>query len=133
MDDGFKRDLRNYPLYFLLWTVLGLFYFSQGVTQRLVAHDRTLGERRSAVATRNATCSCGQLRLIVRISLCYCLACSNAAEACSGRKHAFIVTILLLTATPHGHSRERQRRHRHLPFLPPLTMTAQSNIWTGAP
>jgi len=33
MEDGFRRNLRNYPLYFLLWTVLGLFYFSQGLTQ----------------------------------------------------------------------------------------------------
>src|SRR5215471_2132132 len=41
MENGFKRDLRNYPLYFLLWTVLGLFYFSQGMTQRLVSHDPT--------------------------------------------------------------------------------------------
>jgi two-component system LytT family sensor kinase len=41
MDNAFKRDLRNYPLYFLLWTVLGLFYFSQGVTQRLFGHDPT--------------------------------------------------------------------------------------------
>ena len=41
MDNAFKRDLRNYPLYFLLWTVLGLFYFSQGVTQKLLGHDPT--------------------------------------------------------------------------------------------
>src|SRR5215475_13236691 len=41
MENSFKRDLRNYPLYFLLWTVLGLFYFSQGLTQRLVSHDPT--------------------------------------------------------------------------------------------
>jgi signal transduction histidine kinase len=41
MENGFKRDLRNYPLYFLLWTVLGLFYFSQGLTQRLLTHDLT--------------------------------------------------------------------------------------------
>jgi two-component system, LytTR family, sensor kinase len=41
MENAFKRDLRNYPLYFLLWTVLGLFYFSQGLTQRLVTHDPT--------------------------------------------------------------------------------------------
>lgn len=31
--------MRNYPLYFLLWTVAGLFYFSQGLAQRLVSHD----------------------------------------------------------------------------------------------
>ena len=41
MDNAFKRDLRNYPLYFLLWTVLGLFYFSQGLTQRLRLNDPT--------------------------------------------------------------------------------------------
>lgn len=39
METAFKRDLRNYPLYFLLWTVLGLFYFTQGITQRLISHD----------------------------------------------------------------------------------------------
>lgn len=39
--NSIKRDLRNYPLYFLLWTVLGLFYFSQGLTQRLVSYDPT--------------------------------------------------------------------------------------------
>ena len=41
MQNGFKRDLRNYPLYFLLWTVLGFFYFSQGMTQKLLWHDPT--------------------------------------------------------------------------------------------
>jgi len=41
MENSFKRDLRNYPLYFLLWTLLGLFYFSQGLAQRLVSHDPT--------------------------------------------------------------------------------------------
>ena len=41
MENGLKRDLRNYPLYFLLWTVLGLFYFSQGLAQRIVWHDPT--------------------------------------------------------------------------------------------
>lgn len=41
MENAFKRDLRNYPLYFLLWTVLGLFYFSQGLAQRFVFHDPT--------------------------------------------------------------------------------------------
>jgi two-component system, LytTR family, sensor kinase len=39
MENRFKRDLRNYTLYFLLWTAAGLFYFSQGLTQRLVRHD----------------------------------------------------------------------------------------------
>lgn len=41
MESSFRRDVRNYPLYFLLWTVAGLFYFSQGLTQRLVSHDNT--------------------------------------------------------------------------------------------
>lgn len=41
MENALKRALKKYPLYFLLWTVLGLFYFSQGVTQRLVSHDTT--------------------------------------------------------------------------------------------
>lgn len=39
MDNSFKNDVKNYPLYFLLWTGFGLFYFSQGLTQRLVFHD----------------------------------------------------------------------------------------------
>jgi two-component system LytT family sensor kinase len=41
MENSFKHDVRNYPLYFLLWTLFGLFYFSQGMTQRLVFHDPT--------------------------------------------------------------------------------------------
>lgn len=41
MENSFKHDVRNYPLYFLLWTLFGLFYFSQGLTQRLVSHDST--------------------------------------------------------------------------------------------
>ena len=41
MANEFKNDLRRYPLYILLWTVPGLFYFSQGLTQRLVSHDPT--------------------------------------------------------------------------------------------
>jgi hypothetical protein len=41
MEKAFKRDLRNYRLYFLLWTVFGLFYFSQGMTQNLIRHDPT--------------------------------------------------------------------------------------------
>lgn len=39
MENSFKHDVKNYPLYFLLWTILGLFYFSQGLTQRIVFHD----------------------------------------------------------------------------------------------
>jgi two-component system, LytTR family, sensor kinase len=41
MESSFKHDVRNYRLYFLLWTLLGLFYFSQGLTQRLVFRDPT--------------------------------------------------------------------------------------------
>src|SRR5882757_393818 len=41
MESTFKRDLRNSPMYFLLWTVLGVFYASQSMTQRLVSHDPT--------------------------------------------------------------------------------------------
>jgi signal transduction histidine kinase len=39
MDNSFKRDLRNYRLYFVLWTGLGLFNFTHGLTQRLILHD----------------------------------------------------------------------------------------------
>jgi two-component system, LytTR family, sensor kinase len=39
MDRTLKHDLRSYPLYFLIWTVLGLFYFSQGLTQSFLRHD----------------------------------------------------------------------------------------------
>lgn len=39
MENAYKRELRRSPLYLLLWTVLGLFYFSQGLTQRLASHD----------------------------------------------------------------------------------------------
>jgi signal transduction histidine kinase len=39
MDEELKRSLRRYPLYFLLWTGYGLFYFSQGLTQRLLSRD----------------------------------------------------------------------------------------------
>lgn len=36
-----KRDLRNYGLIFLAWTVVGLFFFSQGLTQKLFTRDPT--------------------------------------------------------------------------------------------
>ncbi len=39
MDNALKRDLRRYPLYFLIWTVLGLFFFSQGLTEKWFSHD----------------------------------------------------------------------------------------------
>jgi two-component system LytT family sensor kinase len=37
----YKRDLRTYGLYFLAWTVFGLFFFSQGLTQKFFSHDPT--------------------------------------------------------------------------------------------
>jgi two-component system LytT family sensor kinase len=36
-----KRDLRTYGLYFLAWTAVGLFFFSQGLTQKLFSRDPT--------------------------------------------------------------------------------------------
>jgi signal transduction histidine kinase len=39
MDGAVRRVLRAYPLYFLIWTAVGLFYFSQGLTQRLLRDD----------------------------------------------------------------------------------------------
>ena len=36
-----KRDLRNYGLIFLAWTVVGLFFFTQGLTQKLFSRDPT--------------------------------------------------------------------------------------------
>jgi two-component system LytT family sensor kinase len=36
-----KSDLRTYALFFLAWTVVGLFFFSQGLTQKLFSHDPT--------------------------------------------------------------------------------------------
>ena len=41
MDNAVKCDLRRYPLYFLIWTVFGLFFFSQGLTQKFFTHDPT--------------------------------------------------------------------------------------------
>ncbi len=35
------HHLRTYGWYFLGWTVFGLFFFSQGITQKLVSHDPT--------------------------------------------------------------------------------------------
>jgi two-component system LytT family sensor kinase len=36
-----RRSLRNYAWYFLVWTVIGLFFFSQAVTQKFVSHEPT--------------------------------------------------------------------------------------------
>ena len=41
MESALKRDLRNYPLYFLIWTIIGVFFFSQGLTQKVFSHDST--------------------------------------------------------------------------------------------
>jgi two-component system, LytTR family, sensor kinase len=35
------RDLRRYALYFLIWTVIGLFFFSQAIAQKFVSHEPT--------------------------------------------------------------------------------------------
>ncbi|MBZ5594167.1 MAG: histidine kinase [Acidobacteriia bacterium] len=36
-----KRNFRTYALVFLAWTVVGLFFFSQGLTQKLFSRDPT--------------------------------------------------------------------------------------------
>jgi len=41
MESALRRDLRRYPLYFLIWTILGLFYFSRGLTHRVLYNDPT--------------------------------------------------------------------------------------------
>jgi two-component system, LytTR family, sensor kinase len=41
MESALKRDLRNYPLYFLIWTIIGVFFFSQGLSQKFFSHDPT--------------------------------------------------------------------------------------------
>ncbi|HEY6348846.1 MAG TPA: histidine kinase [Candidatus Angelobacter sp.] len=41
MSSLLKRALRAYAIYFSLWTVLGLFFFSQALTQKLYFHDPT--------------------------------------------------------------------------------------------
>ena len=41
MGKAFKRDLRNYPLYFLIWTIIGVFFFSQHLSQKFFSHDPT--------------------------------------------------------------------------------------------
>jgi|SRR5271169_2987346 len=41
MESALKRDLRNYPLYFLIWTIIGVFFFSQGLVQNFFSHDPT--------------------------------------------------------------------------------------------
>ena len=41
MESTLKRDLRNYPLYFLIWTIIGIFFFSQALSQRFFSRDPT--------------------------------------------------------------------------------------------
>lgn len=40
-DTSFKHYVRKYPLYFLLWTVVAVFQFTKGFTQRLGPHNAT--------------------------------------------------------------------------------------------
>ena len=40
-DGSLLRDLRHWPLYFGLWTLVGFFYYSENLTQRLLGQDRT--------------------------------------------------------------------------------------------
>jgi two-component system, LytTR family, sensor kinase len=39
MKSSMARSLRNLALYFLIWTIVGLFFFSQGILQKLASHD----------------------------------------------------------------------------------------------
>ena len=41
MESALKRDLRNYPLYFLIWTIIGVFFFSQALSQKFFSRDPT--------------------------------------------------------------------------------------------
>jgi two-component system, LytTR family, sensor kinase len=41
MESTLKRDLRNYPLYFLIWTIIGIFFFSQALSQKFFSRDAT--------------------------------------------------------------------------------------------
>src|SRR6266700_3910647 len=41
MGNTFIRSLRRYPLYFLVWTVFGLFFFSQAIAQKFVSREPT--------------------------------------------------------------------------------------------
>lgn len=39
MTSAARRALRRYALYFLAWTVVGLFYFSRNLIRRILWHD----------------------------------------------------------------------------------------------
>jgi two-component system LytT family sensor kinase len=41
MESALKRDLRRYPLYFLIWTIIGIFFFSQALSQKFFSRDPT--------------------------------------------------------------------------------------------
>jgi two-component system, LytTR family, sensor kinase len=41
MESALKRDLRRYPLYFLIWTIIGVFFFSQAMSQKFFSRDPT--------------------------------------------------------------------------------------------
>jgi two-component system LytT family sensor kinase len=41
VETALKRDLRNYPLYFLIWTIIGIFFFSQALSQKFFSRDPT--------------------------------------------------------------------------------------------
>src|SRR5512140_587049 len=41
MGSTLQRQLRNYALYFLAWTVIGVFFFSQGLAQKVLSRDPT--------------------------------------------------------------------------------------------
>lgn len=41
MRGALKRRVREYCAYFLAWTVVGLFFFSQALTQKFVSHEPT--------------------------------------------------------------------------------------------
>lgn len=41
MKTELRRRLREYAIYFLIWTVVGLFFFSQGLTQKFFSRDST--------------------------------------------------------------------------------------------
>jgi hypothetical protein len=41
MGNTVTRGLRRYALYFLIWTVIGLFFFSQAIAQKFVSREPT--------------------------------------------------------------------------------------------
>jgi hypothetical protein len=41
MNTAFRKTLQIYAAFFVVWTALGLFMFSQGIVQKVVSHDPT--------------------------------------------------------------------------------------------